>query len=108
MRMKKITIVALSFILGLCAQDAAAQKKTLREKGMNVIAYTGYTFEYLKENADGENGWGELLELTDFLVDGKFELEKRSLALHFRGSSNQRIIDVQQTLKSGEITQVEW
>ena len=82
--------------------------RAVREKGMNVIAYTGYTFEYLKENASEENGWRELLELTDFLIDGKFEIEKRSLALHFRGSSNQRIIDVQQTLKSGEITQVEW
>ena len=36
MRMKKITIVALSFILGLCAQDAAAQKKTLREHGFPI------------------------------------------------------------------------
>lgn len=90
------------------AKPLAEIGKAVKEKGLDVITYTGYTFEYLKENANEENGWGELLKLTDFLVDGRFEIKKRSLALHFRGSSNQRIIDVKQTLKTGEIVQVEW
>ena len=44
-----------------------------------------------------------LLEMSDFLVDGKFEIDKRDITLQFRGSTNQRIIDVQKTLKKGEI-----
>nr|WP_297669052.1 MULTISPECIES: 4Fe-4S cluster-binding domain-containing protein [Thomasclavelia] len=40
-----------------------------------------------------------LLELCDMLIDGKFELEKRSLSLLYRGSSNQRLINVQESLK---------
>lgn len=82
--------------------------KAVKEKGLNVITYTGYTFEELTAGANEENGWRELLELTDFLVDGRFVLEKRSLALHFRGSSNQRIINVKSTLETGKLTLEEW
>lgn len=82
--------------------------KAVKEKGLNVITYTGYTFEELTAGANEENGWRELLELTDYLVDGRFILEKRSLALHFRGSSNQRIINVKSTLETRNITLEEW
>lgn len=55
--------------------------------------YTGFEFETLKENAK------EMLSLIDVLVDGKFIEEKKSPDLIFRGSSNQRIIDVRKSLK---------
>lgn len=64
-----------------------------------VWIYTGYLFEDLVRDIKNF----ALLEMTDYLVDGKFEIEKRNVALQFRGSSNQRIIDVQKTLEKGEI-----
>ncbi|MDU2184719.1 MAG: 50S ribosomal protein L33 [Lactococcus lactis] len=45
----------------------------------------------------------ELLSLIDILVDGRYDRTKRNLMLQFRGSSNQRIIDVQKSLKSGQV-----
>ena len=45
----------------------------------------------------------ELLSLIDILVDGRFDLTKKNLMLQFRGSSNQRIVDVQKSLRSGQV-----
>ena len=67
------------------------------------MTYTGFTFEALISGADEENGWRGLLEKTDLLVDGKFEIDKRSIELNFKGSSNQRIIDVKKSLEAGQI-----
>lgn len=63
--------------------------------GLSVWCYTGYIFEDLY----GRNE--KLLNYIDVLVDGPFIQEKRSLDLEFRGSSNQRLIDVPASLKSG-------
>ena len=70
---------------------------------MNVMAYTGSTFEYLMENANAENGYLELLKRLDYLVDGEFEMDKKSYELKFMGSSNQRFIDVKKSLAAGEV-----
>lgn len=64
-----------------------------------IWIYSGYTFEQLLKS----NEKIELLKLIDVLVDGKFEQSKKDLKLRFRGSSNQRIIDVQASLRKGEV-----
>lgn len=74
----------------------------VHEMGLDVFCYTGYTFEQLISGANDENGWRELLENCDYLVDGKFVKEQKSLLLKFRGSRNQRILDVKQSLAAGE------
>ncbi len=65
-----------------------------KELGYNVVAYTGYTYEKLLKNKRHLN----LLKNVDILIDGKFELEKIDLTLPFRGSSNQRILNVSEYL----------
>lgn len=75
----------------------------IRELNMSIWVYTGFTYEKVLEMPKGR----ELLELIDVLVDGKFDITKRTLAAPFRGSSNQRIIDVQKSLKTDSIVLVE-
>ena len=73
----------------------------LRAEGYEIAAYTGYTFEHLRDH--GTKAQQELLSLLDVLVDGPFILSQRSLDLVFRGSANQRVIDVPKSLAAGEI-----
>ena len=70
--------------------------------GLNVWAYSGFRFEDLIQNEQTKN----LLNCIDVLVDGKFEIANKSLECKFRGSTNQRLIDVQQSLTSGCVA--EW
>lgn len=64
----------------------------------NIWCYTGYTFEKLLHNPRQ----AKLLEYIDVLVDGKFNEKLRDEGLYFRGSSNQRLIDVQASLKANQ------
>ena len=66
---------------------------------LNVMAYSGWTIEELREKTDCI----DLLNEIDILVDGRFIIARRSLDLRFRGSSNQRMFH----LKHGEVTSVE-
>ena len=67
--------------------------------GKDIWSWSGYTFEELLLETEDKL---ELLSRIDILVDGRFELSKRNLNLQFRGSSNQRIIDVPKSLALGE------
>ncbi|WP_424244626.1 anaerobic ribonucleoside-triphosphate reductase activating protein [Elusimicrobium posterum] len=87
----------------LQAKTLALLAARVHEIGKDVIVYTGYTYEQLVEGANAENGWNELLAQTDYLIDGPFILEQRTLSLKFRGSTNQRIIDVKETQKTGNL-----
>ena len=82
---------------------SAALAKEIKKIGLNVITYTGYTFEEIMKEIDINIGWKELLYETDILIDGKFDIDKKSLLLKFRGSENQRIIDVKKSLENNNI-----
>lgn len=71
------------------------------EWGLNVWCYTGYTYEQIVEKNVDKVG---LLDHVDVLVDGRFEIDKRSLDLLFRGSTNQRLIDMKETRKVGKVS----
>lgn len=73
--------------------------KKLKKMGYNIWVYTGYVFEDILKNKSHK----ELISCCDVLVDGRFEKEKKDLSLGFRGSSNQRIIDIKKSLASGKI-----
>ena len=81
------------------AAECARLAAIAREKGLNVWTYTGYTYERL---IVGEvPGAMELLAQTGVLVDGPFVEARKSYAALFRGSTNQRLIDVPRSLAAG-------
>ena len=77
--------------------------KKVKEKfpDKNIWCYTGFDFEkdVVEKMVPNNETTKELLKYIDVVVDGKFEEDKKDLSLRFRGSSNQRIIDVQESLK---------
>ncbi|MCM0649507.1 anaerobic ribonucleoside-triphosphate reductase activating protein [Clostridium swellfunianum] len=81
--------------------------KEIKKFGLNVWCYTGYTLEYILKHKNERKGWDELLQYVDVLVDGKFEDSKKSSELKFRGSSNQRIIDIKSSLELMEAVAVD-
>ena len=83
------------------AAECARLAAIAREKGLNVWVYTGYTYERLI--AGEVPGAMELLAQTDVLVDGPFVEAQKSYAALFRGSANQRLIDVPRSLAAGQV-----
>jgi anaerobic ribonucleoside-triphosphate reductase activating protein len=77
----------------------------IREMGLGLIIYTGYLFEDLLAMNDPDIL--KLISLADHIVDGPFLLEQRDLEIKFRGSSNQRIIDVAESLKTHQTVTTE-
>ena len=68
--------------------------KDIRGMHLNLTAYTGYTYEERLKRAEEDTGVGELLKVCDYLIDGPFILDQRDLSLKYRGSRNQRYIDL--------------
>jgi anaerobic ribonucleoside-triphosphate reductase activating protein len=85
----------------LQATPLARLARMIHDKGLNVTTYTGFYYEKLLSL--GKSDYLELLEQTDTLIDGPFVLERKDLELNFRGSSNQRIIDMNKTRQYGKI-----
>lgn len=88
----------------LCQSEACLEIcKEAHKLGLNVWCYTGFTYESILRNPKQL----KLLKEIDVLVDGKFKLEEKSYNLYFRGSKNQRIIDVQKSLELEQVVLVE-
>ncbi|MBQ3258135.1 MAG: anaerobic ribonucleoside-triphosphate reductase activating protein [Oscillospiraceae bacterium] len=81
------------------AEGFAKLAQLLKARGYEVASYSGYTFEQLINGTDAQK---ELLQSIDVLIDGPFIMAQRSLEVPFRGSRNQRIIDVKQSLTAGK------
>ena len=87
----------------LCQPEACAEiAEFAKEYKLNVWCYTGYTFEQLQTLKEKNVAIQKLLENIDVLVDGKFVQEVKSLNLYFRGSRNQRILDMKESLKENK------
>lgn len=82
------------------AKECSLIAKYAKGKGLNIWAYTGFTFEELLNLSTRKPEIMDFLKEIDILVDGKFVLAEKSLNCIFRGSKNQRIIDVKKSLKS--------
>ncbi|RDV82918.1 anaerobic ribonucleoside-triphosphate reductase activating protein [Ammonifex thiophilus] len=77
----------------------------VKRRGLSVVTYTGYTFEELV--ALDLEPVKRLLKVTDILIDGPFKLELKDPTLPFRGSSNQRLIDVPRSMREGRVVTLE-
>ena len=75
-------------------------KRIKEETDKNIWLWTGYTLESIPDDKR------KILNYIDTLVDGKFEINKRDLKLKYRGSSNQRVIDVQKSLRLGKLVEI--
>jgi len=82
-------------------KQCAILAKKVHELGMNVWVYTGFTYEELLDK--GNNDILDFLSNIDVLIDGKFDINKKSLDLEFRGSSNQRVIDVPKSIENHKV-----
>ena len=75
-----------------------------QQLGYNIWCYTGYLWEEVLQHEE----FMPLLQYVDVIVDGRFVLSQRNISLLFRGSNNQRIIDVQQSLQTKTIVPATW
>ena len=89
------------------AEPCVELAKAARKIGMNVWAYTGYTFEELQAGFAAHPEWKELLGEIDVLVDGRFRMELKSLECKWRGSKNQRLIDAKASMAADRVVEKE-
>ncbi len=90
------------------AEGFAKLARLLKEAGYEVASYSGFTFEQLLRGTQAQR---ELLQTIDVLIDGPFIMKEKSLEISFRGSRNQRILDVPASLKANHpipVTSQRW
>jgi anaerobic ribonucleoside-triphosphate reductase activating protein len=85
------------------AQMAELASLAHRQKEWDVVTYTGYVYEDLLGMAEADEEIARLLDMTDILVDGPYVEQFRDIGLRFRGSANQRAIDMRATRSEGRV-----
>ena len=85
------------------AEACANLAKYIHSIKLNVWCYTGYTYEQLLKKAEKDHNVMDFLKEIDILVDGPFVLKLKSFETKFRGSKNQRLIDVPESLKKNKV-----
>jgi len=83
------------------ARPCASLAREVKKLGKSVVVFSGFTYEKLMEKRHQEPDVSDLLSCTDILIEGPYLKEQRDLALAYRGSANQRVIDMAQSLASG-------
>lgn len=105
--LKDDVVTGLTLLGGEPFQNSAHLTEVLKEVkkhvDKNIWAYSGYTFEQIMSDDEKK----ELLKHCDVLVDGLYIEKLKDLRLKFRGSSNQRIIDVKKSMQEGNVVLVE-
>ena len=89
----------------LQALPLAGLGQELKNNGLDLITYTGYTWEELLKQAETDESVKNLLYVSDYIVDGVFREQERNWDLPFRGSANQRFIDIAASLAAGQVVQ---
>lgn len=88
--------------------DLAIKINRTKTYEFDIICYSGFTYEEIQNIIkEGCLSYSRLLSNIDYLIDGKFDKDKASLDCKWRGSTNQRIIDVRKSLQSGQIVETE-
>lgn len=90
------------------ADKCAYMAKRIKQMNLNVWCYTGYTYEEILENKGHKKGWEEFLNSIDVLVDGVFLKDHMKEGLKYRGSDNQRIVDVKESLKQNKVVMLDY
>ena len=86
----------------MCQPEAFLElAKEVKKRKLDIVIFSGYTFEELTEMSKERASIGELLDLADYLIDGRFFQSERDLSLTFRGSRNQRFIDLKKSKEAG-------
>lgn len=88
------------------AKALAVLGREVRKLGLHLMAYSGYTYEELEEKRKTEPEVGELLDEVQLLVDGRYEQDLRDLTLLYRGSENQRLVDLDAMRNAGDLQTV--
>lgn len=89
------------------AASFAKLGEKLKAAGIDILIFTGYEYEELIKLSEKNTSIMKLIKMADYIIDGRYEEELRDLSLKFRGSSNQRIIDVKKTLEANKVIEAE-
>ncbi|MDD4200507.1 MAG: anaerobic ribonucleoside-triphosphate reductase activating protein [Eubacteriales bacterium] len=103
---KNPLLVGMTFSGGepMCQSEGfAALGKLVKQRGKSITIFSGYTLEQLLAQAKENRATAELLNICDILIDGPFVQAKRDMTLKYRGSSNQRVIDMKRAREEGRI-----